>query len=259
MSNYPIIGQCIYCGAHPTEQDPLSDEHIFPFGIFGKQKLRKASCKECAKVTSAVERKVQQDDLGGLRIILDFPTRDKGRRPKLLPMIVERGDGTSETIKVPPEDYLAVLALPLFNPPAHLENRDYENGIKLIGYASIVPQQQLRQIAQKYNAIKVTGRILRWPDAWARMFAKIAYAYTVKHLGLSAVANAYVIDAILGKSNDIGKWVGCDSQDVFGTKGNEDSHIVSHWIIDSEIHVRIKLFAWMDVPEYIVVVGRAAI
>ena len=243
------------------EDDPLSDEHILPFGLFGKYRLRRASCKECAKITSAIERKVQQDDLGSLRIKLSFPTRHKGRRPKLLSMTVERRDGTTKTINVPPEDYLAVLALPLFNMPAHIKNRDYQCGINMIGYVSIIPQHQLEQIAQKYNAVKVTGRTLRWPDAWARMFAKMAYGLAVRHYGLEGIEKVYVVDAILGKSNDIGMWVGCDLQDAFGAEENEenkDTHALALWTIDGEIHVRIKLFAWMDAPEYLIVVGRAS-
>ena len=68
--------------------------------------------------------------------------------------------------------------------------------------------------------------------------------------------NVYVLDAILGKTNDVGKWVGCGDERVFGDEF--DDQAAGLWIVEkNEVHVIIKLFAWLNsVPEYHVRVGK---
>jgi hypothetical protein len=98
------VGRCIYCRALPTDDDPLSDEHIFPFGIFGQQKLLKASCIKCAAITSNFERKVQKDDMGALRYALGFPSRRKGKRKNIsLPIEIVTHSDEVKSIQVPLE------------------------------------------------------------------------------------------------------------------------------------------------------------
>src|SRR5439155_19828902 len=88
------VGQCIYCRVFPSAEDALSDEHIFPFGLYGKEMLTKASCKKCAAITSDFEGKVQKDDMAGLRYALDFPSRRKRKRTGVrLPMEVVTKSG----------------------------------------------------------------------------------------------------------------------------------------------------------------------
>jgi hypothetical protein len=41
------------------------------------------------------------------------------------------------------------------------------------------------------------------------LVAKIAYGFSVLTLGLDHIKDHYVLPAILGKSSDIGRWVGC--------------------------------------------------
>lgn len=253
------IDQCIYCGALPTAEDPLSDEHILPYGIYGTQVLGKGSCKKCAAITSAFEGKVQRDDMGGLRHALNFPSRRKSVKKNLkLPMEVVTKKGEVKTVEVPPEDYYPIIALPVFKPPAYLSKETYEGGIELIGYVTTRPKRTVEKVAEEHDAKEVAVYTLRWPEEWARMFAKIAYAFAVKEYGLGRLKaeDVYVLNAILGKANDVGMWVGCDKEQVF--KGEEyRDQVVGLWVIDDEIHVLIKLFAWLDnVPEYHVVVGK---
>lgn len=131
-----IVGQCIYCRRYPSDDDPLSDEHILPFSIYGENKLRKASCKLCAAITSAFEGKVMQD-LATVRHVLNFPTRHRRRRNELtLPVEIVTTKDEKNTIYVPPNEYFPLIALPAFNPPAHVSNKEYESGIELIGVSS---------------------------------------------------------------------------------------------------------------------------
>lgn len=252
------ICQCIYCRALPTAEDPLSDEHIFPFGLYGTNMLGKASCKRCAAITSDFEGKVQQQDMGGLRHSLDFPSRRKSKRKNIkLPMEVVTNSGEVKNIEVPPEEYYPIIALPVFRPPAYISKEKYEGGIEMISYVTTPSKRSLEKIAKEHDAKEVAIYSLRYPEAWARMFAKIAYALAVSEYGLNKLKeeDIYVLGAILGKTNDIGMWVGCDNKQVFGDEFDEQ--VAGLWIVDNEVHAIIKLFAWLNtVPEYHVIVGR---
>lgn len=253
------IGQCIYCRKLPTSSDPLSDEHIFPFGIYGKQQLGKASCKKCAAITSDFEGKVQRDDMKNLRSVIGFPTRHRKRKRtlKLAHEIVTKS-GEVKTIEASPEEAPAIMILPVFKPPAYLSNEHYEDGIEMTGYFMNVSKKYKGTIAKNYDAAEIAVYSLRWPEVWGRMFAKIAYAFAVKGYGLDRFKkkNVYVLNAILGKTNDVGKWVGCDHERVFGDEF--DDQAAGLWIEENnEVHVIIKLFAWLNsVPEYHVRVGK---
>jgi hypothetical protein len=93
------------------------------------------------------------------------------------------------------------------------------------------------------------------------LVAKIAHGFTVKHLGLSAIAESYVVPAILGERKDIWRWVGSDGKQSVGyleKPAHGSYHWAKSWIIGGDIVIRLKLFANADTPEYMVVVGRAS-
>jgi hypothetical protein len=58
---------------------------------------------------------------------------------------------------------------------------------------------------------------------FARMVAKIAYAYAVSRLGIARLLGATVVDAILGKTQEIAYWVG-GAHDALPVQGGEDLH-----------------------------------
>jgi len=254
------IGQCIYCRAFPSLDDELQNEHIIPLGLYGKDILVKASCKCCAAKTSAFEARVQKQDLGGLRIALNFPTTHKPRRKGVttLPIEIVTNNGQTKDINVPLEDYYASLPFPVFDPPAHLSGAPYTEGIEMTQCIAVPPRRSLEEVAQKYDAQEMATWTLRYPEAWALMFAKIGYALAVGHYGLSRIRaeDTYVLNAILGKSNDVGRWVGCDGRNVFDRQNAGVSQVAGVYQVGDEIHARIKLFAWLAVPEYLVIVGR---
>jgi len=78
----------------------------------------------------------------------------------------------------------------------------------------------------------------------------------VAKFGSGVINNSWVTSSILGKSDDIGKWVGCvgESSDT-----SNKLHIVKLETEKEKIYVRITLFAMLRglVPEYLVVVGKA--
>ena len=264
QTNKIEIGRCIYCRALPTADDPLSDEHILPFGIYGKQKVKKASCRRCAAVTSAFEGKVMQD-LASVREVIGFPTRHKKKKKNLkLPLeIVTRNDEV-KTIEIPADEYFPMIPLPAFKPPAHVTKDNYAGGIEMIGHSTTPGkrskyQDRLDTLAREHNAKEIAIYTLKWPVEWARMFAKAAYALAVRDYGLERFKpeDVYVLDAILGRRDDVGMWVGCVDQAELVYGDEYDDQVVGLWENESEIHAVIKLFAFLNnVPEYQVIVGR---
>jgi hypothetical protein len=89
----------------------------------------------------------------------------------------------------------------------------------------------------------------------ARFIAKMAYGYAVERYSLKAFEKAYVVPAILGESNDIGRWVGCSDRREFPVRQCDVS--VGYQINPGDdLVVKIKMFTRFDGPEYAVVVGK---
>jgi hypothetical protein len=76
----------------------------------------------------------------------------------------------------------------------------------------------------------------------------------VADVGLDGIETVYVLPAILGNSEDMGRWAGCDGMEYITDPGV--LHGVSQLIVDGEVIVRVRLFASYLAPEYIVVVGK---
>jgi hypothetical protein len=88
------------------------------------------------------------------------------------------------------------------------------------------------------------------------MLAKIAYGFCVSQFGLANIDSVYVLPAILGQKDDVGRWVGC-ANDIQLPIG-QSLHQIHIALNNREIIVRIKLFALFNVPEYLVVVGTVS-
>jgi hypothetical protein len=255
IKNSYRIGRCIYCLSEATTDDPLSDEHILPYGIYGTIQLIKGTCRECAKKTSAFESKVMKSDLGGIRNALNFPSRHKNVRASGLPVEVVKEDGQTAEVLIPRSDYPCVLVLPEFPLPAYVDKRQYERGIEMIAYRGAQGRQSLEKLTDQHRARELAIYTLRWEKAWAQMLAKIAYACTVRVFGLDNIREAYVLGAILDTTDDVGMWVGCDDREYLRTNG-EQAIGYSLEGENGEVWVRIRLFSFIDTPEYLVVVGR---
>lgn len=110
------------------------------------------------------------------------------------------------------------------------------------------------EIAKRHHVDKVLPPKYAAED-FARFVAKMAYGYAVERYGLDAFDCVYVLPAILGESDDIGKWVGTSDRREFPIR---QCHIsVGFKIIPlDDLVVRIKMFPQFDGAEYVVVVGR---
>ncbi len=250
------IGKCIYCG---VTDSPLSDEHILPLGLGGKWVLRRASCGQCQDITSQIELSVLRVTLLPVRAKADLPTRHRKRRPQEFPLTIEIG-GREVTVNVPVDKYPALLTLPRFKLPAYVDRRPYTKGIELDGlYHKVLGGRQcLLELGKELKAdslsITVSYSASEGGFHFARLLGKIAYGLAIAQFGESVIQNAYVLPAILGETDDIGKWVGCVGESSTKTK---NLHEIKTFVQGGDIYARIRLFACIPgtSPEYLVVVG----
>lgn len=112
---YPSLGMCIYCGS----KDNLSDEHIIPFALGGNLIFQKASCPDCAKLTSDFELTCLRTMYGPLRLLYGLPTRRPNKRPPKLPLKVKYSPNETEwqTTLVDQKKYPFLITFPYFEAP----------------------------------------------------------------------------------------------------------------------------------------------
>jgi len=247
------VGYCIYCGS--TEE--LSREHIIPFGLSGTAVIPKASCKACSKIINQFEQDVLRGPMWAVRILRRLKSRRKhSEAPKTYPLTVIR-NGREEIINLPINQYPILLHFPIFAPPAFLYQSNYKSGIKISGVVTISfgprPEIVLTQlgaqkikISQKYNFI-----------SFARMLAKIAYCMAFAEGALKyIIGSSPVLPAILGKRDDIGRWVGTSNKPY--TKDSNILHKVSIYRNNEKglLIGEVRLFADSETPTYEVILGK---
>jgi hypothetical protein len=245
------VGACIYCG---TTTKRLTKEHVTPFGLNGRLTLLDASCDECAKVTKALEQIVLGGMLFAARAALGTRTRRKKGRLGPRPMRVERA-GEIQEIAAVWQDHWKVIQLPIFRVPACVDGRSYERGIEQTSQDVIELSERGAEIAARHGVDRVLLPEYH-PEEFARFIAKIALGYAVQRYSLNAFQEIYVRASILGKSNDIGRWVGCSDRREFPVRRESIISVGFIIIPGDDLVVKIKMFAMFDGAEYVVVVGR---
>jgi hypothetical protein len=255
------IGKCIYCGA----TEGLSREHIVPFALNGSKVLQEASCAACAAITSSFERRVLRDSLGPARDILNINSRKKKGRQTHYPMRMERR-GKTFIENVPLDEYIPLLPVLVLGLPGYLgDSRRHQVGdgtvnATMIGKAMIRSESHVDELLKKYNTTQVTVKYNFHPVDFGRMLAKIAYCLAVRQFGLSGITVNYVLPAILGQSDDLWHFVGCDLTYPYNAISMEkiDALIwVDMDIIQGDVQARLRILPQANTPAYVVVVGGA--
>lgn len=249
------IGKCIYCH---TIDGPLQKEHIVPYGLDGRWILEQASCTKCADITSALERYVLRTHLIRPRSALKMRTRRKHERPETFSVVFERG-GREETQELAIQKQPVFLLMPLFDWPGCTIGKTYSRGIKLVGGDLIqvagVPVSQFKKTLVERGIAKAKFKGRFRAQTFARLVAKIAYGFAVVKVGLENIEEGYVLSAILRRSNDIGRWVGCDLEQP-PSKEDAIHRITVRITKKGEIIGHVKLFAQFGTQEYLVAVGQ---
>jgi hypothetical protein len=252
-STYPPVGKCIYCGITKD----LRREHIIPYALGSDASLPKATCQDCAKVTSEFERIVLRGTFWPVRSFLNLKSRTKHKNaPKTEPLTISIKQN-EQKIEYPLDKAPILLPLPLFTLPGYLDPVGYTHGIRLSGQATIIFGSNPEKTSKELGAdrIRITKEFN--PVAFARMIAKIAYsmAYAEGNLNL-LIEKPKIISSILGIQDDIGFWVGTSPTLI------EENSKLLHRISFIEdfrsglLFSEVQLFADSQAPSYLVVLGE---
>jgi hypothetical protein len=215
--------------------------------------LREASCERHAKVTSALEKRILKDMLFAARAALGTRTRHSKDRTNPHSMFVERA-GRVERVDAAWQDHWKVIQLPIFPLPASIDGRPYAGGIQIASMDVFELGERGEEVAKWHHADKVVPPKFRAED-FARFIGKMAYGYAIERYDLNAFEAVYLLPAILGESDDIGRWVGCPDRREFPVRQCNIS--VGFKIIpQDDLVVRIKMFPQFDGAEYVAVVGK---
>jgi len=250
---YKHIGYCIYCGTTSN----LRREHIVPLGLSGTAVLPKSTCGQCAKITGCVEQTVLRGPMWAVRVYRDLKSRTKHKdSPKTYPLTVFRGE-RQEEIKLSAKEYPILLSFPIFSPPAFLNPEGYTSGIRLKGVATVCFGPRPEDVATKLCATKIQLTQDYEYVTFARMLAKIAYAFAAAESQLRFIeGSATVLPAILGKADDIGKWVGTLTQPL-QSYGGSLHRILVHKDKEKGLLIgEVQLFSDSQTPSYGVILGK---
>jgi hypothetical protein len=165
-----FIGSCIYCGS--TEQ--LSDEHVIPEGLGGRDILRSASCETCRVETGKFEQHVLRGMLWAMRIRLGI--KGKRKHPETIPVYIQREGQSGAVEQVSPGDVRVAAILPSFSRPGLLigaPSGEVPEG-KLHLYGREQDHARLMALGMA-NEETATMRVFEF----ARMVAKIAHCHAV--------------------------------------------------------------------------------
>lgn len=253
--SYAPVGRCIYCGRNEN----LTDEHILPFGLSGTATLPAASCRRCAAVTGGIEQKVLRGPMWAVRVYRALKSRTKHKdAPSSYTLTIVKG-GEEVELQVPIQEYPILLHFPLFSPPAVLNPQGYTHGIRLNGVQTISFGPKPQDIARKLGATSIKMSQANEPTAFARMIAKIAYAWAFAEGKLSILKDpSSVARAILGQTDDIGRWVGTLT-DVPQKHENLLHYIAMHEDREKNLLIaEVHLFSDSETPRYGVVLGELA-
>lgn len=245
------INRCIYCG---TLSGKLTDEHVVPYALGGTHILKQASCLECQKITSQIERSILRKTWLAPRAKLGLPTRRPQNRPTEIPLKVGLG-GADIILNVPIIKRPTAIMFPLYEQPACLDRVEGVKGTRWRGVqlAIIGGVQAINAILEESGTKSVTFSQTFYSNDFAWLMAKIAYGFAVAAYGPRIIDTAYIREVILNRSDTVGYWVGCPKQSS-PIKG-KGHYQVGFVVSEEEIHAYIKLFPNPRIPEYLVIVG----
>jgi hypothetical protein len=251
---YPPVGYCIYCGA----TEGLRVEHILPFGLQGTAKLPQSSCGKCAKITGQQEQIVLRGSMWPVRVYRQLKSRTKySDAPSSYPVNIVR-NGVCETVYLPVGEYPILLNFPVFPEPAAI--RPYPDGfqlaIKITGHRTVSFGPTPEQAGRKLGASEISISCSDQPVAFAKVMAKIAFAFASAEGKLQYIrGNPLVLPALLGECEEIGRWVGtATTREVYPG--------LLHRILIHEDHNlgfligEVHLFSDSHSPSYLVVLGE---
>ena len=194
------VGRCVYCNDSSSR---LTDEHIVPYSLLGREILPKASCESCQKITSRFERICARTMFNSLRIREKLPMRRKKERPTSIPVVTNHGEihlETNDTIATRP--IVALLQAGFLQRPP----------VRKIGFAGARLSVQMSQPTSKdsWSRNKLTEMSIAQTfhlESLARLYAKICHCYAVALFLVSTNLNTGYLTIYSGKTHICLMWL----------------------------------------------------
>lgn len=245
--------RCIYCGV----KNDLTDEHIVPFGLWGRLLYPDASCKECAAAINVFETQVQQKHLGGFRQRTKIPLRKRRRRDYKFQLSF----ATTDPILRPPPAPIEIsgdevprqMLLLRFLPP-HILTGPWPRQPEIWMYHDT---NDWKRMTAKYGS---HGIFMGAYDnnMFCRLIAKIGHSYTLAFMDPKIMASFDLLatDLILKG----------DSNPHYLIGGDLDVPPATDWMHELEVcnavkdkteylFARVRLFACLGTPRYHAVIA----
>jgi hypothetical protein len=256
---YAALERCIYCGERnlPPGVARFSDEHIIPLSLGGNLILPEASCETCARtINKGIETVVAHQEWGLLRRKRDFPTRNRKARRESKTVTLRRVDGSEMQISL--ADYSTPVMMYKFGEARMLSG--LPAGTDHLRWTATILTSHEEEMAtqRKYPEWNKQHTLKAQPYPFARLLAKIGFAYSVAELGVESFT-PLVTDIILGHSDDYFLTVGGTWDIGPAIKGGDHVTNISFRFISAKkslLVVDIRLFSAIETPSYHVVVGE---
>lgn len=256
---YFDIGECIYC--HKKECK-LTTEHVIPFALGGNLTLQNSCCENCREITSKCERNPLNENWAEARACLDYPSRRRDFNNEDFTLEVVLRNGDKKTLSLKKSEILGITQFLEYGLPAIFTGQN-NSGITVTAVSTFGFGINLKEFQKSHDIKQFSYSVSHKQNYFETMLAKIAYGFVIACWGTECFEECFVLPSILRKSDDIGLWVGCDSEEKILPKiGIQNGKNVLKLGIfkptksDKQlIIVRLKFFANTETPEYIVVVG----
>jgi hypothetical protein len=248
------VEKCMYC---MRTQEPLKREHVVPLGLNGEWLLRRASCADCERITARLELAVIRDAFRDWRPALRIGGKRRKNILRALPLVLVK-DGHERVVNRH-TNLLPMVALPVFLPPG----KGQPIGISIPGVEMHILNNDPRSLDEIFRQIVADERVdeafvrLSYePVQFARFIAKIGYAAAVGGYGLDVIEEVFVLPAIKGEADNVGRWVGMPEKRRLGGQTDQLHRLGVGVDDDGTIQAHVRLFAKFGLPEYMVKVGR---
>jgi hypothetical protein len=166
----PSKGACIYCGATGVR---LTDEHVLALALGGQHIIERASCDDCAKITSKFEGDVAREMWGDARISYNAPSRRKKERKTHI--ILTDPDNPHRSVKVPYSEYPAAIVSYKMHRCGLLQGMPESVDTSSAWQFSAAHDNLKAKGFEKKFGVKLTVKFRHVPESFARLLAKIGY------------------------------------------------------------------------------------
>lgn len=241
LRHYAPVGTCIYCGASPVN----GDEHIIPDWLGGRWILPDASCRKCEGMTSAIEGAALRGIFNGSRNYLGIAKRRARERAKGTWMPVNiRGSNASS--RLPATDLPAFLIFPVLDKPGVLGG---EPGVRMFWTLELnMPWSKLRD--RGINKVNFVMDFYKF----SQFLAKIAHSFVAAEIGLTNFT-PLLLDMITRKNPmEPYLFIGSELEPTAFTLHTLRLARFSMEGVDY-VGARIRLFAHLNTPTYVVIAG----